>query len=120
LTRIIRKAGLKPWPKLFQNLRSTRETELARQHPSHVACAWIGNSQPVAREFYLQVTDDDYERALQNPVQHAHEPGRTASQDKKSMKPEHAIGGGLRNNAARCVNTEPRAIRPVGLEPTTR
>ncbi|MGD1043152.1 MAG: tyrosine-type recombinase/integrase [Sedimentisphaerales bacterium] len=26
--RIIAKAGLKSWPKLFQNLRSTRETEL--------------------------------------------------------------------------------------------
>lgn len=29
LMKIIRRAGLKPWPKLFQNLRSTRETELA-------------------------------------------------------------------------------------------
>ena len=29
LERIIRKSDLKPWPKLFQNLRATRETELA-------------------------------------------------------------------------------------------
>ena len=28
LTKIIFRAGLEPWPKLFQNLRSTRETEL--------------------------------------------------------------------------------------------
>jgi hypothetical protein len=27
LHRIIRRAGLTPWPKPFQNLRSTRETE---------------------------------------------------------------------------------------------
>jgi hypothetical protein len=29
LQRIITKAGVSPWPKLFQNLRSTRQTELA-------------------------------------------------------------------------------------------
>ncbi|MBI1311903.1 tyrosine-type recombinase/integrase [bacterium] len=44
LLRIIRKVGLSPWPKLFQNLRSTRETELAEDFPLHVVCAWIGNS----------------------------------------------------------------------------
>jgi hypothetical protein len=43
--RIIHKASLKPWPKLFQNLRSTRETELAETWPEHVVCAWIGNSR---------------------------------------------------------------------------
>ena len=30
------------WPKLFQNLRSRRETELAEQFPMHVVCSWIG------------------------------------------------------------------------------
>ena len=29
LLRILRRAGLKPWPRLYQNLRSSRETELA-------------------------------------------------------------------------------------------
>lgn len=54
LLRIIAKAGLEPWPKLFQNLRSTRETELAETFPMHVVCAWLGNSQPVAAKHYLQ------------------------------------------------------------------
>ena len=31
--RIIRCVGLEPWPKLFQNLRATRETELAESFP---------------------------------------------------------------------------------------
>ena len=57
LHRIIRRAGLTPWPKLFQNLRSTRETELAERFPMHVVCEWIGNSQPVAAKHYLQVTE---------------------------------------------------------------
>jgi integrase len=39
--RIICKAHLKPWPKLFQNLRSSRETELTEKFPLHVVCAWL-------------------------------------------------------------------------------
>lgn len=76
LNRIIRRAGLKPWPRLFQNLRSSRETELAESFPLHVVCEWIGNSARVATAHYLQVTEDHFKRAaksgaraLQNPVQ---------------------------------------------------
>ena len=58
LEKIIRRAGLKPWPKLWHNLRATRETELAETYPLHVVCAWIGNSQLIARKHYLQVTDE--------------------------------------------------------------
>ena len=29
LKRIIKRAGLEPWPRLFHNLRATRQTELA-------------------------------------------------------------------------------------------
>lgn len=64
MERIIKRAGLQPWPKLFQNLRSTRETELAEQFPMHVVCAWIGNSQAVAAKHYLQTTDEHFEKAL--------------------------------------------------------
>lgn len=39
LHRIIKRAGLKPWPKAFQNLRSSRQTELEEVFPSHVVCA---------------------------------------------------------------------------------
>jgi integrase len=61
--KIIKRAGVKPWPKLFQNLRSTRETELCETFPIHVVCEWIGNSQAVAKEHYLQVTDAHFEQA---------------------------------------------------------
>jgi integrase len=65
--RIIKKAGLTPWPKPFQNLRSTRETELMEHYPAHVVCAWIGNSEAVARKHDLQVTDAHFERASLPP-----------------------------------------------------
>lgn len=63
LEKIIIRAGLKPWPKLFQNLRSTRETELAETFPVQVVCKWIGNSPAIAAKHYLQVTDDHYAAA---------------------------------------------------------
>jgi len=34
--RIIRCAGFEPWPKHFQNLRASRATELAAEHPAYV------------------------------------------------------------------------------------
>ncbi|WP_428305005.1 hypothetical protein [Lacipirellula sp.] len=63
LQRIIKRAGLTTWPKLFQNLRATRETELAETYPIHVVCAWIGNSPRVANESYLQVTEAHFKSA---------------------------------------------------------
>ena len=61
--KIIKRAGLVPWPKPFQNLRATRETELMESYPSHVVVAWIGHSETVARKHYLQVTDANFARA---------------------------------------------------------
>lgn len=64
LLRIIKKAGLSPWVKPFQNLRSTRETELVESFPVHVVTAWLGNSPDVARKHYLQLTDAHFEKAI--------------------------------------------------------
>lgn len=61
--RILHFAAVDQYPKLFQNLRSTRQTELTRKHPVHVVCAWLGNSPKVALKHYLQVTDEDFEAA---------------------------------------------------------
>ncbi len=69
LMRIIKRAGLKPWAKPFQNLRSTRETELMEKFPAHVVCGWIGNSEAIALKHYLQVTDDHFERAVRGEAE---------------------------------------------------
>lgn len=74
LLRIIKRAGQKPWPKIFTNLRSSRATELANEFPPHVAAAWLGHSTLIAQRHYWQVTDADFDRAvgesaLQKPVQ---------------------------------------------------
>jgi integrase len=63
LLQILRKANVKPWPRLFHNLRATRETELAGEYPIHVVAQWLGHSALVAQKHYLQVRDEDFQRA---------------------------------------------------------
>src|SRR4029453_10187764 len=41
LERFIVRAGLKPWPKLFQNLPASRATELAAEQPAHVNAQFL-------------------------------------------------------------------------------
>ena len=123
LHRIIHKAGLQPWPKLFQNLRSTRETELTERWPEHVVCAWIGNSKVVAREHYLQVTDEHFERAAlcegaQNP--HSNLPYRVAqSRNERGTTPhESSENVDLRHVATECNTAHDAPVGRVGFEPT--
>lgn len=42
-------------------------TELAAEHPGHVAAAWLGHSTEVAQRHYWQVTDADFDRAIRTP-----------------------------------------------------
>ena len=101
--RIIRRAGCEPWPKPWQNLRSSRETELAEEFPVQVVCAWIGNSRPVAMEHYLQVTEDHFKRAVEgdtraahNPAQYVQETRRTGMEAQKEAPAFPEKHGGLR------------------------
>ena len=51
--------------------RITRKTAVADEFPIQVVCDWIGNTEPVASKYYLQVTEDHFAKAVQNPVQQA-------------------------------------------------
>jgi integrase len=127
LLRIIGRAGLKPWPKLFQNLRSTRETELAEKHALHVVCAWLGNSQPVAAKHYLQIRDEDFERAAEgdaySDAQMTQNPTQTGSgttrQESQKMQKAPEKQGSCRILATNVYLSPPIKVPPVGLEPTT-
>ncbi len=103
------------------NLRSTRQTELAESWPNHVVCAWIGNSEAVARKHYLQVTEEHFQQAAgiasgkgetaQNAAQQDAELSRTMSR----TVGEPAKFDAIQPLAKQCV----RMMGPVGLEPTT-
>lgn len=62
--RIIKRAGLEPWERVFHNLRASRQNELAASYPIHVVCRWIGNSALIADKHYLSGTDDYFEMAV--------------------------------------------------------
>jgi len=125
LKRIIQSAGLEPWPKLFQNLRSTRETELAETFPIHVVCTWLGNTQAVATKHYLQVTDEHFEAALtasmpdpektaQKTTQQLHAGRRSKSFDVMRAQKETLEKPGFATQ-----REKPRSVPvpPQGLEP---
>lgn len=61
---IVRRAGYAPWPRLFQNLRATRENELiAAGFPAHIVAAWLGHTTGVQSRYYLRVMDSYFDRA---------------------------------------------------------
>jgi len=64
LKSVAERAGLTPWPDLFQTLRRSCETELAMTFPQHAVSAWLGHSEAVSRAHYLQVPDELFDRAV--------------------------------------------------------
>jgi integrase len=94
LLRIIKRAGVKPWGRLFHNLRSTRQTELTETFPAHVVASWLGNTEKIASQHYLQITEGHMQRAaksgavaLQKAVQSA-----AASVSMDSQKRPEVVG----------------------------
>jgi hypothetical protein len=52
--RLIERAGVKPWPRLFHALR-------AKEYPLKTVTEWLGNTTKVAMRHYLQTTESDFE-----------------------------------------------------------
>jgi len=54
-----------------------------------VACAWIGNSQKVAQEHYLQVRDEHFEQASEAARNPAQSPAGSGGNEKKENAGEN-------------------------------
>lgn len=96
--------------------------------PAHVVCAWIGNSEAVARKHYLQLTDDHFAKAVgevpktapplpsavQNPVQQNAELARTAPHAEMAEKAQPPFFPGF----AELCDIVHKCILPLrGFEP---
>ena len=103
----MRKAGLTLWPKLFYNLRSSRQTELAERYPIHVVCAWIGNSRAVAQEHYLQVTDAHFAQAIQDPANEAAQNPKPENENRPDLPSDSDASRYLPNDQVGAVGFEP-------------
>lgn len=65
---IVKAAGVKPWPKLFQALRSSCENDWKQGGVAEATyCAWAGHSTAVSRGHYVSPTDAEFE-AIAKPV----------------------------------------------------
>jgi integrase len=120
LSKIIRRAGLKPWPKLFHNLRASRETELAKEYPIHVVCDWIGNDAMIAKKHYLQVTDDYFERAAKGGAPTARTTSQHQAATPRVTSQESEQGtencGAVQEVAAGCKSLPDNKLAGHGLE----
>lgn len=64
LERIIDRAGVPRWERLWHNLRASAETDLVGSFPLHTAAQWLGHSGLVAARHYLTVRESDFAEAL--------------------------------------------------------
>ncbi len=111
-TRIIRKAGLTPWPRIWHNLRASCQTELVETYPAHVVCAWIGNSEAVARKHYLMVPDHYYADAGGNQGERkSNELKRSEAQVSKVSADSEKNAGRADNDGGDCSRWEPNTFK---------
>ncbi len=113
--KVLRLAGIKAWPKLYHNMRATRETELLAQFPAKDVCDWIGNTQAVAMKHYAMPTDASFQRAICGStcgsISASQKPSEATMPNEKSPKTSGFEGSG------ELVIASP--VGPAGLEPAT-
>ena len=117
MLEIVKRAGLKPWPKLFQNCRSSRETELVAEYPIQTVCRWLGHGVQVAVRHYLQTSERDFEKAAQIPVQQTAAQTRTGLQEKSGAFAKANVCDSVRPGATPNDSRELDLVGVGGLEP---
>ena len=118
LHKIMVRAGVKPWPRTFHNMRASCATDWVERFPNHVVAKWLGHSPMIAAKHYLQTRDVHFDLAAgaarawgetddqksgapvaQNAAQHATARNRTGSPESSEV----VVGAGLvRADAASC------------------
>jgi integrase len=58
----IKAAGLKPWPRLFHNLRANAFTDLCDRNSMSQVCKWLGNSIRMGEKHYLLIRQHEYQQ----------------------------------------------------------
>jgi len=121
--KIVRRAGLQPWPRLFHNLRASLETELVEIYPVQVVTSWLGNTPTVAMRHYLMTTDEHFAMAVrgvgeaaQKAAQQAHAMGR---KEPHAEVVAHGKTPVLPGFARSCDYTQPPKMAGAGFEPAT-
>ena len=120
--RLCERAGVEPWPKPFQNLRLSCETDWMDSAGPATACKWSGNTIEVASKHYHLVRDVDYERAAQGGAKSGAEPVQSEENGTEGRKNGTAASAGnspaylpvpLGSLAAASANIPLRGVEPL-------
>lgn len=132
LTKIVVRAGLKTWPRIWHALRSSCESDLAQSFPLATVVKWLGNTVGVAMRHYVDATDEAFDRALdwrpakgsgaksgaqtaQNPAQR----GAARNRDDSQYSSQDQWPEGATRNTTTCDETLREGQREcMGIEPT--
>lgn len=127
LMRLIKRAGLHPWPRLFNTLRASCETDLLEEleFPPSAVTEWMGHSMAIALKHYTRVPDRLFERAarrraesgagpVQNPVQHTAAPDGIETTAATEPRP---VGGVSRRGAYQLPCVPGTQVTLRGFEP---
>ena len=63
IRQLVLAAGLEPWERLVQNLRSSRAIEIYQKFGAIAESEWIGHSEKTAVDHYLHLLASDFEKA---------------------------------------------------------
>lgn len=125
LAKVIRRAKVEAWSRLWHSLRASCESDLAQSFPLATVTKWLGNTPSVALRHYVDPTESAFELA-QNwtpsekggaksgalaahfPAQQGAEASRTGSQ----VSPQNADGEAV--NASPCGVVRDYATIPIG------
>jgi len=114
LEKIIKRAKVSQWTRLWHSMRASCETDLAREYPLAVVAKWLGNTVAVAMRHYVDVTDADFERAAQR-TQTASAPAARAhhTTTRTSKRASGASSGRRAAKAAGGMDGPPAVKHPV-------
>ena len=132
--KIITKAGVKPWPRMFHNMRASCATDWVERFPAHVVAGWLGHSPLIAAQHYLQTRDAHFDAATntgtiapeggaksgalltQNAAQHPSASDRVRSPELGS---EPCFAGVSQPDANARKRVQSEAMGDTGFEPVT-
>ena len=128
LEKMLKRAGIQPWPAMFNSLRSSAAIDVCREYGMAAVVEWIGHSEAVSLKHYQRTIDSDFQRAAELGLGHTqkHGPryGPTVTESKRNETKVDAIAKNANSEDACETNkkrapvekTEARLLHPEGFE----
>jgi integrase len=92
--KIVRRAGVEPWPHLWHSLRASCESDLAQSFPLATVTKWLGNTPSVALRHYVDPTEAAFDRALDwRPTTTSGAKSGALGTQKEAQQADAGIGG---------------------------